>query len=79
MLSLLGSNRQPNNSFNFPTHLKPGAIAPDVIFDFGVLAGPVTVLPALISIVFYLRYDIDEKRHDAIRLELSARKDGGAG
>lgn len=63
----------------FPTHSKPGAIAPDVIFDFGVLAGPVTVLPALISIVFYLRYDIDEKRHDAIRLEIAARKNGGAG
>ena len=62
----------------FPTHLKPGDIAPDVIFGFGILAGPITVLPALISIAFYLRYDIDEKRHDAIRLELAARKDGAA-
>ncbi|MAG30279.1 MAG: hypothetical protein CL908_05210 [Deltaproteobacteria bacterium] len=59
----------------FPTLSKPGTIAPDVIFDFGVLAGPLTVLPAVISIVFYLRYDIDKERHEAIRLALAERKD----
>ena len=54
----------------FPVNATPGTIAPDVLFDFGVLAGPVTVAPALISILFYMRYDIDASRHAAIRAAL---------
>ena len=60
----------------FPTHSQPGAIPPDVLFDFGILAGPVTVFPALISIAFYLRYDIDESRHRAIRAAIAERNQG---
>jgi Na+/melibiose symporter-like transporter len=57
----------------FPTGVKPGEISPDVIYQFGILAGPLTLLPGLISISFYLRYKIDEARHDEIRLALEAR------
>ncbi len=57
----------------FPTGAKPGEISPDVIYQFGILAGPLTLLPGLISISFYLRYKIDEARHDEIRLALEAR------
>lgn len=57
----------------FPTGSKPGEIDPEIIFQFGLLAGPLTLLPGLLSIVFYLRYTIDEARHDEIREALAAR------
>jgi Na+/melibiose symporter-like transporter len=62
---------------SFPVQSRPGEIAADVLFDFGVLAGPVTVFPALVSIAFYLRYDIDESRHNEIRLEIDRRRTSG--
>lgn len=58
----------------FPTGTRPGEIEPDVVFLFGILAGPFTLLPALVSIAFYLRYEIDEARHNEIRNALEARK-----
>lgn len=58
----------------FPTNARPGTIDPEIVFAFGVLAGPLTVLPAWISILFYLRYDIDEARHDSIRTAIETRK-----
>jgi Na+/melibiose symporter-like transporter len=57
----------------FPTGSKAGEIAPDIVFQFGILAGPLTLLPGLISIAFYLRYRIDEARHNEIRSALQAR------
>lgn len=58
----------------FPTQAKPGSLDPDIIFDFGLLAGPLTVLPAILSVFFYLRYDIDERRHREIREAIEARR-----
>ncbi len=57
----------------FPTGSKPGEIPPEVVYQFGILAGPLTLLPGLVSITFYLRYRIDEARHDEIRRALEAR------
>ncbi len=57
----------------FPVSAAPGTIAPEVLHDFGLLAGPVTAAPALIAIYFYLRYDIDESRHAEIRAEIDRR------
>jgi Na+/melibiose symporter-like transporter len=59
----------------FPVGSKPGEIESSVIFEFGVLAGPLTVVPALISIYFYARYGIDEARHDEIRRALAQRRE----
>jgi Na+/melibiose symporter-like transporter len=58
----------------FPTGSKPGEIPADIVYQFGVLAGPLTLLPGLISIVFYLRYRIDEARHNEIRRALEAQR-----
>ena len=57
----------------FPTGSKPGEISPDVVAQFGVLAGPLTLLPGLVSIAFYARYRIDEARHAEIQRALQAR------
>jgi Na+/melibiose symporter-like transporter len=62
----------------FPTNARPGTIEPEVIYAFGVLAGPLTVLPGLISILFYLRYDIDEARHEEIRAALQRQGESAA-
>lgn len=58
----------------FPTGSKPGEIPIEIVHQFGILAGPLTLLPGLVSIVFYLRYNIDERRHDEIREALAARR-----
>ena len=59
----------------FPTHSKPGTIDPAIVADFGLLAGPLTVVPAVVSVFFYLRYDIDESRHAEIREAIAIRSD----
>lgn len=58
----------------FPTDSRPGEIEADVIWNFGLMAGPLTVLPAIVSVLCYLRYDIDEPRHRAIREAIDARR-----
>lgn len=58
---------------DFPTHAAPGALAPEIVSQFGFFAGPLTVVPAILSVFFYLQYDIDERRHTAIRAALAAR------
>ncbi len=57
----------------FPTGSRPGDVSPEILTAFGLLAGPLTLLPGLVSIVFYLRYEIDEARHDEIRSALARR------
>jgi Na+/melibiose symporter-like transporter len=63
----------------FPVNATPGTIEPETLFAFGVLAGPVTALPALISIFFYLRYNIDETRHKEIRAALEGQSESADG
>ena len=57
----------------FPTGAVAGEVSPETILQFGLIAGPLTLLPGLISIFFYRRYRIDETRHNEIRRELDAR------
>ena len=63
----------------FPTGAKAAEIPPEVIHQFGILAGPLTLLPGLLSIGFYLRYKIDGQRHAEIRRALDERKQGQPG
>jgi len=57
----------------FPTGAKPGEIDPEIVFQFGIVAGPLTLLPGLISIIFYRQYTIDKARHNEIRRQLDDR------
>jgi Na+/melibiose symporter-like transporter len=57
----------------FPVGARPGSIEPEVLVQFGLVAGPLTVLPALVSIAFYARYGIDEARHSEIRRALDRK------
>ncbi|MBW2273813.1 MAG: MFS transporter [Deltaproteobacteria bacterium] len=58
---------------DFPVGVRSGEVDPDTLHNFGVVAGPLTVLPAVISLFFYARYRIDRVRHAEIRRELEAR------
>ena len=57
----------------FPVGARSGEVDADTLYQFGIVAGPLTVLPALISLIFYARYRIDKVRHAEIRLELDRR------
>ena len=57
----------------FPTGSESVDIPAEVVHQFGILAGPLTLLPGLISIGFYLRYRIDAERHAEIRRALEQR------
>jgi Na+/melibiose symporter-like transporter len=58
---------------HFPIGAEPGGVEPGVLFDFGVVAGPLSQLPAWASLYFYTRYGIDKVRHAEIRQELERR------
>lgn len=57
----------------FPIGVQPGEIDATVLYRFGVVAGPLTVAPALASLWFYAQYRIDKIRHAEIRRALDAR------
>jgi Na+/melibiose symporter-like transporter len=57
---------------HFPIGVQPGEVPSNVLYQFGVVAGPLTVLPALLSLYFYSRYGIGKVRHAEIRRELAA-------
>lgn len=61
-----------------PFEAVPGEIESDIVFRLGIVAGPVMGFVALISILFYARYDLTRSHHDAIIAELDARKSDDA-
>ena len=51
-----------------------GTIAPDVMVQFGIVAGPLSQIPGWLAIYFYARYGIDKARHREIRRALDLRR-----
>lgn len=45
-----------------------------VIWNLGLIEGPIAIIPSLFAIFFYGRYRISKKRHAEIRLELEQRR-----
>jgi GPH family glycoside/pentoside/hexuronide:cation symporter len=58
----------------FPQGAKPGQVAGDVLFQLGLVDGPIASIPALFSIYCYSRYRITKQRHAEIQRELVARR-----
>jgi Na+/melibiose symporter-like transporter len=63
---------------DFPVGVRSGEVDPETLYQFGVVAGPLTVLPAYVSLFFYARYRIGKVRHAEIRRELDARAHHGS-
>jgi GPH family glycoside/pentoside/hexuronide:cation symporter len=57
----------------FPVGAKPGEVGARTAFQLGLVDGPLTAVPALVAIVFYMRYRIDKRRHSEIQAALDAR------
>ena len=66
---------------DFPVGAEPGTVDPEIIFRLGLIDGPVAVVPGVIAVFFYLRYNLTRRRHTEIQAQLKARRDrlsGGA-
>lgn len=59
---------------HFPENATPGEIPPDVIFNLGIVNGPIASIGAIIAIFFYGGYRINKKRHEEIRDELARKR-----
>ena len=57
----------------FPARAVPGEVAPDTIFNLGLIDSPVTIVPALIGALFYAGYRINKDAHEKIRATLESR------
>ena len=57
----------------FPQGAEPGSIDPDVIFNLGIVDGPIAVIPGLLAVLFYLQYGLTKDRHAEIQEELRER------
>ena len=57
----------------FPVGAKPGTVDPDMIFQLGLIDGPIAIIPGIFAIVFYLRYNLSRERHAEIQAALQER------
>ena len=58
----------------FPTNAVPGEVDPDVIFRLGVAQGPATSIFTLLSLLLYMQYKLNRKKHAEIATQLAARR-----
>jgi GPH family glycoside/pentoside/hexuronide:cation symporter len=57
----------------FPMGTEPGTVDADVVFNLGLVDGPISAIPGVIAVLFYLRYRLSRKRHAEIQAELGRR------
>ena len=62
----------------FPKKALPGTVDPDVIFNLGLVQGPLTSIFTLLGLGLYLRYKLTRSRHAEIVAELDKRRSGKA-
>lgn len=58
----------------FPVGAEPGSVHPDKIFQLGLIEGPLSVIPALCAIIFYMRFNLTRVRHAEIQALLAERE-----
>lgn len=59
---------------SFPRGAAPGEVSPEVLFNLGLIAGPITSVIGLAILMFYLGYRLDRSRISEIQVELAARR-----
>lgn len=59
---------------HFPVGAQPGTVPEETVFQLGLIEGPIAVIPGLIAIGFYLRYNLTRARHAEIQAELEKRE-----
>lgn len=58
---------------HFPVGAAPGSVASGTVFKLGLLDGPIAIIPGIIAIAFYLKFNLTRERHKEIQAELVAR------
>jgi len=58
----------------FPKNAEPGSVAPEVIFNLGLVQGPLTSIFSLSGLVLYLGYRLTRTRHQEIVQALEERQ-----
>ena len=59
---------------SFPTQARVGEVAPEVIWQLGLIAGPVTSIFTLMGVLFFLNYRLDRDRVLEIKSALSGQR-----
>lgn len=62
----------------FPSKAVPGEVAPEVIMKLGLVYGPLAMIPAVASAIFYRRYKINRESLREIQVSLAANKAAAA-
>jgi Na+/melibiose symporter-like transporter len=58
----------------FPKNALPGTVEPDVIFNLGLVQGPVTSIFTLAGLLLYLGYRLNRQRHQEIVTALAKQR-----
>lgn len=61
------------DGINFPKSAEMGTVSSDIIFNLGIISGPLLAIIGLIPIFFFLSYKLDKKRHALIQKSLLER------
>jgi Na+/melibiose symporter-like transporter len=62
-------------AISFPEKATPGAVDPEIIFDLGIVYGPVLMVLYFIALAFISRYDISRSGHERNLEILADRQD----
>ncbi|MDH3644180.1 MAG: MFS transporter [Gammaproteobacteria bacterium] len=63
----------------FPRQAPPGTVEPDVIFNLGLVAGPLTSVFTFFGLLLFLGYRLDQRRVSQIKVELEERRAAAPG
>ena len=58
----------------FPSNAVPGEVDSEIVFQLGIIYGPIAMVPAFISAFFYAKYKINRQRLTEIQAILADRK-----
>jgi len=61
------------DAIGFPKGAVPGQVARDIVVQLGIIDGPVIAVPALLSVIYFMRYRLDRASHAATQQQLLAR------
>lgn len=57
----------------FPVGAKPGEVPANILWELGIVDGPMIAIPSIAALMFYARYNINKERHAEIRTALHER------
>ena len=65
------------SAIDFPENAVRGTVPPETVWNLGLIAGPATSIFSLLALGFYLRYEINRRRHAEVVAALGRRQQDG--